>query len=98
MDILKYFKLITGEWVIGKLVEDNEEEGHFVLERVRVVRNGTDTSGNIFWALLPFEPTDPQGEILFTDDAIIAVPEEITDELRQAYLQATTEIALAQAH
>lgn len=88
------FKLNSGEWIIGTVKEQLQETNSVVLEHplvIHIVPKGPDSYGV---ALIPFEPTNPEGQVEIFKSSIAARPLSISKGLHDAYLQRTSTIEI----
>lgn len=94
MDKIVVFKLVTSEWIVGKH-EGNVDED-LMLEQVlaiHIVPKGPQTYG---LALVPFDPTNPEGMVRLNKNSIVAQSMEVAKGLSDAYLKQTTSIEIVQ--
>jgi hypothetical protein len=94
MSNVAQFKLISGEWVIGSVKEQLQETNSVVVEHalvIHVVPKGPDSYGI---ALIPFDPTNPEGTVEIYKSAIAARPASISKGLHDAYIQRTSAIEI----
>jgi hypothetical protein len=93
-DNLYYFKSFSGEWIIGELVEDNED--HFILSKPRVVVYGTtEKQGEYVTHYVPYDITNPDGNMGFHPDYVAAQVISINQQIVDGYRRATTGLEIA---
>lgn len=88
------FKLITGEEIIGREVENiSPNPPYFTLDRVRTVGVQPAGNGQMGIGLLPFAFSQQDGPIMITKSAVIA-EFTCTAQLERIYLEQTSGIKL----
>lgn len=100
-DTIRTLKLVTGEEVIGTIVNTATESlaetrSEIVLEKVRTIQMGMTAPGHVGVALVPFSAACVDGEIAFNRTSVVAVLNH-GREMEDAYLQQTSGIQLASA-
>ena len=95
MQEVKVVKLITGEEVIGRVVETINSKDGITLERVAVVVPQQTQDGQMGVALAPYIFTNPDIEIHIRSHAMVTDPFDAHPGLVKNYLQQTSGIALA---
>jgi len=93
---IKSFKLITGEEIIGDLIDVKEYGTIFTVERPFIVQIIPQAGGSMGVALIPWLATDPEGIVVLTNESLLVkVPIDPTKQFCDQYLQQTTSIQLA---
>jgi len=87
------FKLLSGEEVMGRLVE--ELDTIIKLEKVRSVQMVQQGPQQMGMAIIPYSATNIDGVIPFRKTALSTDPMTPSDETEKLYMQQTTTIALA---
>jgi len=95
-------KLVTGDEVIGTLVEGSEEQNQYiVLGKARTLVMQQAENGQIGLGMMPFMPsadnpvTDSESDIKIYTAFIVAEPIELPKALEDSYIKATSNIQLA---
>lgn len=96
---LGYFRLNSGEWVVGEDKESDDELG-ITIGKPRVLSRMPIANGEIGIVLVPFDILHPNGDVVFHPESIQAyVPrKEIGESLQKRYLESTTDLIIAQRH
>jgi hypothetical protein len=93
-DNLYFFKSTLNEWIIGTLIDDNED--HFVLSKpMQVVYGPTKTKGEMMVHFMPYDITNPDGDMGFHPDFVAAQVIEIAQHVVDGYLRASTGLEIA---
>lgn len=95
MSEVKKFQLVNGLDVIGKVIE--ETDATFTTEHallIRVVQQGSDQFG---LALVPFDPSHPEGKMKFYRNNVVCEVVDLPDGMVKAYLERTSSIQIIQA-
>ncbi len=87
------FKLLSGEEVMGRLV--NEIDTTITLEKVRSVQMVQQGPQQMGMAIIPYSATVIDGEIPFRKSAMSTDTMTPSDETEKLYMQQTTSIDLA---
>jgi len=88
-------KLVTGEWIIGAVQNTLEKSNTIRIKQplmIQIVQQGPDKYG---LALIPFDSSNPEGTVEIFLDKIVARPESISQQLHDAYMKQTSQIAIA---
>lgn len=94
MNDLYYFKSILGEWILGKLVEDNDDG--FVLEKPRMIVMAPGRNQNeMVTHYMPYDMLNPDASVRFNPDFVGAQVIELSQQLVDGYVRATTDIEIA---
>jgi hypothetical protein len=94
MSNIQKLKLVSGEWVIGEEEVRLESSKDIILKKplvIHIVPQGPQQYGI---ALLPFDPTDPEGTVEIAKSLVVAISREVSKGLTDAYLQRTTGIEI----
>jgi hypothetical protein len=95
MSNLLQAKLLTGEWIIGavqdKLFEDTES---ILLKQPRLIQIVPQGPQQYGLALVPFDPTDPEGTLELFLRSIVARPTSIARPLHDAYVKQTSQFEI----
>lgn len=90
-------KLVSGEEVIGKEVE--EKDNKIVLSDVRVIVAHPGPNGQMAVGMIPWMVGAPESNIEIDKSRIMGIPAgEIPKQLEDGYLQQTSGIAFASAN
>ncbi len=95
MSNVKKFQLTNGFDVIGKVIEETDTT--FTTEHdlmVRVVPQGQDQYG---LALVPFDPSHPEGKMKFYRNNVVCEVVDIPEGMVKAYLERTSSIQIISA-
>lgn len=95
MNDVRKFQLSNGLDVIGKIIEETDTT--FTTEHallVRVVQQGPDQFG---LALVPFDPSHPEGKVKFYRNNVVCEVIDLPDGMVKAYLERTSSIQIIQA-
>jgi len=94
MTNLVQIKLVSGEWVLGEVKEQLQDNGSLILIKplvIHIVPQGPKQYGI---ALIPFDPTNPDGTVEIFRSAIVARPTVIEKGLYDAYIQRTSTLEI----
>lgn len=96
---LGYFRLNSGEWIVGEDKEGSSEDG-IIVGKPRVLSRMPIANGEIGIVLVPYDILHPNGDVVFHPDSIQSyVPREgIGDNLHKRYLESTTDLIIASKH
>lgn len=94
MTTLLQAKLITGEWVIGQVQETLEEKDTITLKQPLMIHVVQQQPGQYGIALIPYDPTNPEGTVEIFRSAIIARPASIAKGLHDSYIERTSTIEI----
>lgn len=89
---VRVFKLVTGEEVIGRFVE--EDEISITLERTMSMVIQTNARGEVGMVTTPFMLAVGNGPVWINRASIVGIALEIDGQLYDDYLQQTSPIAL----
>lgn len=89
-------KLVSGEEIIAKIVE--EMETTLVLESARSLLVQPTGPGQMGIAMLPWMATNPDGEVDIRLQDIMVRSDDVPKQLEDGYLQQTSGIAIAAAN
>lgn len=92
---VRTLKLITGEELIGIVVEERDD-GTMIMEKTRCVQMMPTSPGQMGVGIVPYTPSNVDGEVKLYARGIIGEIKH-TKEMEDAYLQQTTGIQLASA-
>lgn len=96
---LAYFRINSGEWIVGEDKGDNDDEG-ILIGKPRVLSRMPIANGELGIVLVPYDILHPDGDVVFHPDHIQSyVPRErIGDKLEKNYIESTTDIIIASKH
>jgi len=94
MSDLLQVKLTSGEWVIGQVQEQLQDTGSLILKQPLVIRIVQQAPNQYGIALIPFDPTNPEGTVEVFRSGIVARPMVIEKGIHDAYLQRTTTLEI----
>lgn len=95
MSNVRKFQLSNGLDVIGNVIEETDTT--FTTEHallVRVVQQGPDQFG---LALVPFDPSHPEGKVKFYRTNVVCEVVDLPEGLIKAYLERTSSIQIISA-
>ncbi len=95
MNDVRKFQLVNGLDVIAKVVDETDTT--FTTEHallIRVVQQGPDQYG---LALVPFDPSNPEGKMKFYRAAVVCEAVDVPDGMVKAYLERTSSIQIISA-
>ena len=94
MTTLLQVKLTSGEWIIGEVQEQLQDTKSLLVKKpliIHIVPQGPKQYGI---ALIPFDPTSPDGTVEVFLSAVVARPVSIEKGLHDAYIQRTTSLEI----
>lgn len=96
-DELLYFRMSNGQWVIGRVINDDVAgEGEvFQVRAPMQVDHAISHNGDLGMQMIPFCPGDPDAVTDVFQDSLSVVAENIPDSVERRYIQLTTNIQLA---
>lgn len=96
---LAYFRLNSGEWVVGEDKGYTEDEG-VKIGRPRVLSRLPIANGEVGIVLLPFNLLNPAGDVIFHPDSFQAyvLKDDYGPQLEKQYIESTTDIVIASRH
>ena len=82
-----YFRTFSGEWVCGDLKSDTDEG--FILNRPRVLQYISVGENQIALQFMPYDLTNPEGEVLFHPECAMSHVQNPSQELMDKYKKIT---------
>lgn len=92
MDTLKFFVLINGHEIIGKLVAELEDS--FLLDQPLALQVFPQADGAYGLQLVPVSSINAEGEHVLYKHAISIQVTKIPEDIEKAYIQRTSKIVL----
>jgi len=90
-----FFKSFLNEWVIGKMLEHDEDSGEFILDKPRIVVLEPIPGNQMQAHYVPYDITNPNKPVRFHPDYVGAQAIEIADFIVENYIMSTTDIQIA---
>lgn len=92
---LVQLKLVSGEWIVGEVVDMLEPTQALTLKfplQLHIVQHGPQEYRIV---LVPFNPADPEGKIAIEPQGIALSTVEVSKALHDEYIHRTTGLELA---
>ena len=90
---VKAFKVVSGEEVLGRIVEDKTDS--YIVKSPRAIMIQPGPNGQVGITLIPLFASSQDGEIEIKKSHIIGEASKVSADLEKGYLEQTSGIALA---
>lgn len=90
---IKVYKLVSGEEIVGTVVES--EQNFVSLEKVRAIHLVPQGNNQFGVAMMPYVTSDPNGAIKIYAHAVSAEVVKVPADLEKTYMMQTSSIQIA---